>query len=148
MNYWVVYDKYSIIDSMLAVAFFMIIFSILSRVFLGETRKIESKKKLQKLQRNLSYLTRMKDLNDYLRPEMKRIFRTHFSEVRIFQSNEPKTQMQRYFEDNLSEDIFINDLVFIEEKKSKLQKAALLSEIPPNTFLIFPLFNKDGNKNV
>lgn len=78
---------------------------------------------------------------------MRRIFKTQLAQVRIFPESDIKTELQKYFENDLSDKIFINDVVFIEEKKNKFHKEKLLSEIPEDAFLILPIFDRDATRN-
>lgn len=68
--------------------------------------------------------------------------------MRVFSKDEEKTELQKYFENSLTDKIFINDVVFIEEKKNKFQKKKLLLEIPDEAFLILPLFDSDSTTNI
>jgi len=80
--------------------------------------------------------------------EMKRIFKTNFCTLQMFHTLDHKNEIQRYFENSLTDKIFINDVVFIEEKKNKFNKDQLLSELPEETFLVLPIFDTDGVVNM
>ena len=41
--------------------------------------------------------------------------------------------------------LFINDIVFIEENKSKFDKKNILLDLDNKDFLIFPIFNSQEN---
>jgi hypothetical protein len=100
-------------------------------------------KRIQKLEKYISQTTNIKNLNNYLQSDIKKIFKSKYCEVRVFPINTEKTELQKYFENSLTDKIFINDIVFMEEKKNKFQKEKLLSEIPEESFLIIPLFDSD-----
>ncbi len=70
-----------------------------------------------------------------------------FSEIRIFDAMNKKTELQKYFESDLSEKMFINDIVFLEEKKNRFDRDSILNELPDDSFLVLPLFNRERNKN-
>lgn len=93
-------------------------------------------------------MTRVDDVEKYLKTEMKQIFRASFTELRMFSGSEGKTEMQQYFESHLSDGIFINDIVFMEEKKNRFHKERFLSELPEEAFLVLPIFDTDGNANI
>lgn len=98
---------------------------------------------IKKLEQSVSFITDIEELNNFLKIEIEKIFKTHFSKIKIFCDYEEKTELQKYFENELSEKIFINDIVFIEEKKTKFQKETLLKEIEKEAFLIFPISNRE-----
>lgn len=75
------------------------------------------------------------------------IFKTKLAKIQLW-SHENKGELKQYFENDLSDKIFINDVVFIEEKKTKFNKSRLLSEISGDTFLILPFFDNSGEKNI
>lgn len=146
-SYWILRDGYSIIDTMLGILLFTCIYWILRKIFLGETVKVELKSKIHKLEKHISYLTHIHDLEKYLKMEMRRIFKTNFCELRMFPESDLKNEIQKYFEKSLTDRIFINDIVFIEEKKNKFHKEKLLEEIPEESFLVLPIFDADGGIN-
>ena len=76
---------------------------------------------------------------------MFRIFKTGFCELRIFPIADEKSEMQRYFDSDITDKIFINDIVFIEEKMNTFDKQKFLEELPEKAFLILPLFDSESN---
>lgn len=141
-------DQYSIINTIVGIVVFYISYTYLHRIFLGNHLMIELKKSVQKLEKNISYLTSFPELERYLSIEMKRIFKTNFCVLQMFDTLDEKNEIQRYFENSLTDKIFINDVVFIEEKKNKFNKDQLLSELPEETFLVLPIFDTDGVVNM
>ncbi len=147
-NYWMFQDHYSIIDTIVWVMVFYISYTYLHKFFLGNHLLIELKKSVQKLEQNISYLTSFPELERYLSMEMKRVFKTNFCVLKMFHALDEKNEIQRYFENNLTDKIFINDVVFIEEKKNKFDRDQLLNELPEETFLVLPIFDTDGLVNM
>ena len=127
---------------------FYISYTYLHKFFLGNHLLIELKKSVQKLEQNISYLTSFPELESYLSMEMKRVFKTNFCVLKMFHALDEKNEIQRYFENNLTDKIFINDVVFIEEKKNKFDRDQLLNELPEETFLVLPIFDTDGLVNM
>lgn len=126
-NYWLSQDTYSIIDITLGILLFTVIYDFLQKRFLAQSAKVELKNKVRKLEKNVSYLTYLPDLEKYLKMEIKAIFKTSFCELKMFPLQEDKNQFQKYFENSLIDKIFINDIVFIEENKNKFHKDSFLS---------------------
>lgn len=79
---------------------------------------------------------------------MRRLFKTNFSELCLYPESGTESEIQRYFRNNLTDKIFINDVVFMEEKKNKFNRDILLKELPEEAFLVLPIFDTDGEKNI
>ena len=147
-NYWMLQDQYSVIDTIGWVIIFYVLYTYLQKLFLWNAKVTELRESIQKLGQSIAHATSLQELNTYLGNEIKRIFKTKCSEIRIFDTISKKTELQKYFENDLSDKIFINDIVFIEEKKTKFNKERLLREIPEEAFLILPLFDNNQENNV
>ncbi|MDD2891610.1 MAG: HAMP domain-containing sensor histidine kinase [Candidatus Gracilibacteria bacterium] len=147
-NYWIYQDQFSILDTAIGVFVFYFSYKLLCKILIGNTLVMELNVRIQKLEKYLSQTTNVKDLNDYLGSDIRKIFKNKYCEVRVFSKDEEKTELQKYFENSLTDKIFINDVVFIEEKKNKFQKKKLLLEIPDEAFLILPLFDSDSTTNI
>ncbi len=126
----------------------MSIYRFLEKQFLAQSAKVELKNKVRKLEKNISFLTYFPDLERYLRTEIKGIFKTSFCQLQIFPVQENKNDVQKYFENSLTDKIFINDIVFIEENKNRFHKDTFLSWLPKESFLVLPIFDTDGNTNI
>jgi hypothetical protein len=50
-------------------------------------------------------------------------------------------ELIKYFNKDISRDIFINDTIFIEENKHKFNILKLKNELNKKILLIFPMFN-------
>lgn len=142
-GYWWNQEIDSFLNLIVGIILYICIYNFLWKKILGNYMKWELKDMIKKLEHHISFITNRDELNHYLHSEIQKIFKTNFSEIKIFCEYGEKTQLQKYFENELSEKIFINDIVFIEEKKTKFQKEILLKEIQKEAFLIFPLSNRD-----
>jgi hypothetical protein len=49
--------------------------------------------------------------------------------------------LQKYFESSNSEQIFINDIIFIDENRAKFDMDEIISELPNDTYLAVPIFD-------
>ena len=121
---------------------YQVLFKIISYFFLGNNEKVELEKLLLQLEKNISNITRFDELNVFLGKQLRKIFKMNFYELRIF-SPWYQSEIQKYFESPLTDRILINDLVFLEENKNHFQRGDILQEIPKETFLILPLYDKN-----
>ena len=79
---------------------------------------------------------------------MNQIFKIRLCEIRIFEAHGEISELQKYFESDLSRKIFVNDIVFLEEKKNKFNKTLVLKELSEDAFLVLPLFNRARDINM
>ena len=78
---------------------------------------------------------------------MNHLLKIKLCEIRIFEAHHEISELQRYFESDLTRKMFINDIVFLEEKKNKFNKELVLKELPEDAFLVLPLFNRARSSN-
>ncbi len=128
-------------SSILNIIFFIILYKLFSKYFLWTTQKKELENNLLTLKQNISYTTSLEELNNSLKIEIKKIFKTDFCEIKIFKKEKQKNELQKYFENKINNNLFINDIVFLEEKKTKFKKEKIFKLISKKSFLIFPIFN-------
>lgn len=142
-KYWYISEWYSSIDIIMWIIIFLISYNILAKNFLWNTLKAEFKNTIHNLEQNISTITNFLKLRKYLKNEIQKIFKTNFCEIKLFENSGERNELQIFFEKNPKQKYFINDIVFIEEKKKNFNKKKLLNCIDENSFLIFPIFNSE-----
>lgn len=144
-NYWNIADNYTLLDPALGMVIFAGVNFVMRKLLLGSTYKKELKNKIQDLYKSISHATTFVRLNMYTSRGIRRLFKTNFAEIILF-PEVGQTQLQQFFENNLREKIFINDLVFLEENKAKFNTQKILEEIPEEAFLVLPIYNREEDK--
>lgn len=144
--YWIFNDSLWIVNIILIIFVYNYSNNLLWKLFLWNSYKSELKSLIIELQKKVSYITDYIELNKLLRSEFQKIFKTSNLEI-ILYKNIKKKLFKEYFEKNIYQKIFINDIVFIEENKNKFNKIEIIEEIPVDSFLIFPIFWKE-NENI
>lgn len=142
-KYWYISEWYSSIDIIMWIIIFLISYNILAKNFLWNTLKTEFKNTIHNLEQNISTIKNFLKLRKYLKNEIQKIFKTNFCEIKLFENSGERNELQIFFEKNPKQKYFINDFVFIEEKKKNFNKKKLLNCIDENSFLIFPIFNSE-----
>jgi hypothetical protein len=61
----------------------------------------------------------------------------------LFNENNNYQELTKFFNKDTINDMFINDIVFIEENKNKFNKNKIIKEIHKDSYLIFPIFNNN-----
>ncbi len=143
--YWEIQNTNLLWTNILTIVFYIIFYNILSKIFLWFTKKDELKLSIEKLEQSISYIDNINSLNNFLKKEIKKIFKTDNFEIKLYSKIWEKKELKKYFENELNEKIFINDIVFIEEKKNRFKKEFICKEISKNDFLIFPIYDKKEN---
>lgn len=144
-NFWKLQDVYGIIDSLVIITLFSIISNILSRVFLGDTDLEKLRFHIQRLEKIIPNITNLDELNLFLKKEFSKIFMTSTSYIQLFDSPENIGELGKFLSTD-KEKIFINDVVFLEQKCRKYNTEKIISEVSPKYSLIFPLFDNQDNE--
>jgi len=76
--------------------------------------------------------------------KFQEVFKIKYAEIIIFKKNSDEREIYKYFAKNELHDLFINDIVFIEENKNKFDYKRIKNEIDSLSYLLLPLFNKKG----
>ncbi len=147
-SYWWRNLWYWPIDTIFWIILFLIINKFISKKFLWNAKKIELENKISKIEEKISTITILSELNVFLKREMQKIFKTNYSEIILYDQDNNKRELKKFFESKSKETFFINDIVFIEENKAKFNKEKIIKEIPKDAFLILPLYWWEDKKNI
>jgi len=123
----------------LSILLFIIFHKLINTLFKYDNFFIVLTKKLNRLKKEIPFITNTYDLNNYLKIEFIKIFNIKYLEIKI--NNYENTEINNYFSKNKLNTLFINDIVFIEEKKNKFNYNIIQKEINNKSYLIFPIKN-------
>lgn len=126
------------------IIFYVIFYKILYNFLLWRDQYSTFEWFINKLKQNISLITDFHKLCPYLEKELKSIFKTYYCKVSLF-DNFSNKELKKFFQKNNWMKLFINDIVFIEENKSKFDKKNILLDLDNKDFLIFPIFNSQEN---
>ncbi|MBX9809447.1 HAMP domain-containing histidine kinase, partial [Candidatus Gracilibacteria bacterium] len=96
------------------------------------------------IKQNISSTTSIPTLNKITQSSICSIFNTNTSKIVLLQDNSNFPELITYFSRSIGEKIFINDIVFIEENKSKFDKNIIRQEVDSSTMLVFPIFKSES----
>lgn len=144
ISFWQVSKGFWTVDLIFWIIIFLILYNILNKIFLWNNSMIIFERKLNDLKKNIPYITNISELNNFLIIKFDKLFKVNYVNIKIFNKKDNNLQLYKYFSKDISRDIFINDIVFIEENKYKFDLELLKKEIDKKVYLIFPLIN---NKN-
>lgn len=126
------------------IIFYLVFYKIFSIYFLWKYDHNPFEWAINKLKQNISLITDFQKLNPYLEKELKHIFKTNYCRLELFE-NFSHDELKNFFQKDNGMKFFINDIVFIEENKSKFDKKTINSSIENEVFLIFPIFHQKEN---
>ena len=144
-NYWLV-DNFTefIIKFLIGLTVYQIIYTYLRRQFLGVIWQAQLHATMQSLQKRISQITNIENLQKELRICMNNVFKTSSCELLLIPEIEKRIQLNNFFSIP-GNTIFINDFVFIEEHKNSIDISKIGNEVFKNDFLILPLHSTNGH---
>jgi hypothetical protein len=87
----------------------------------------------------IPFITNVQDLNNFLLSESKTRFNINYINLKLI--NNKQSELYNFFTKNLQADIFINDIVFIQENKNKFNYNNILKELNNKVAIVFPLID-------
>ena len=104
--------------------------------------------KLENIKSKVPFITNINDLNTFLRNSFNSSIWIWNTRIDLFGKNhDKKSEVYNFFHENIKNKYFLNDIVFIEEHKHKLNKKALKDQIWKSTSLIFPIRKSEWQIN-
>lgn len=140
-NFWWIVDNSIITELILWILIFLIIYNLLYKVFLWNITILTYEKALSKLKKEIPYISNFPDLNSFLKMKFYQLFKIKYVEIILLNEEGKYNELIGYFNNESINDIFINDIVFIEENKNKFDKNIIANEINQDSYLIFPIYN-------
>ncbi len=139
INFWWISNSFTYIDLIFWIIFYNIFYKIYMIFIPWNNQYKRLNLILNKWRDKIPFITNIYDLNIFLSNEIKKNFNINYVNIELINNN--KWEVFNFFKNNLNAEIFIYDLVFIEENKHKFNKKKILKEINKNTNIIFPMFN-------
>lgn len=136
-HFWRFSSDFWIFDLFLWIVLFFLIYNYLNKKFLWYLWTWDFEDKISKIRDKIPFITNINDLNKFIKKEFKNIFKISYAWIKI-EINEK--EIQKFFSNYLN-NLFINDIVFIEENKNKFKYNLIKEEIEKETYLVFPLRN-------
>ncbi len=141
--FWNTWDIFGIVNSTILIVVYISMYNLFKKLFWIDRGDQGLKISIDILKQTLSNATTTEQLDRILWGGIRNIFKTNLSKVVFINHPEEYAELQKYFLNPLSEKLFINDIVFIEENKTKFNKEIILREIHRETMLIFPIRNSE-----
>ncbi len=142
--FWKINNLDFYLNIIFSIILYIFINNFLNKHFLWNNSIISFEKELNKLKNKIYFISTLDKLNIFLSKSFYILFKISNVNIKLFTDKSKKLEIYKYFTKNIFNNIFINDIVFIEENKHKFNIKKIKKEINKNIYLIFPLFD---NKN-
>jgi len=139
--FWWISNEFWLIDTLWWIIIFFIWYNFLNKALLWNNSLIIFEKRLNNLRKYIPYITNLSELNHFLKNKYKNLFKIKNIQVKLYWLKDTNKELYKYFSKDTTRDLFINDIVFIEENKYKFNLESLKEEIWEKIYLIFPLIN-------
>ncbi len=142
-SYWWINNEFWIVDIIIWILCFSIIHKFLNTIFLWNNQNYYLRNFIFQLKKEIPYITNLSDLNNHLEVEFQKNMKLKYITIWLFWSE--KSELYNFFQQKNKLNIFINDIVFIEENKNKFDEKIIRSEISDKSYLIFPMYDNKNN---
>lgn len=140
--FWGLSYNFSYIDLITGILLYSILYKIFDNLFSWNSNYNNLISRVSKLKSQIPFITDLNTLNLFLSKNLNPKFNINYAYINLFVSwNKEKNELKKYFTKDNSRDLFINDIVFIEENKHKFDYKKISKEINKKTYLVFPMFN-------
>ena len=138
--FWWIEDDFWVIHIILWMTLFIVTYKFLSNKLLIWTTHDDFVEKLEKMKAKIPFITNINDLNIFLRNSFNTSISITGAKIILFDVKEKKkSELYNFFEGNIKNRYFLNDVTYIEENKHKFDKKKLKNEIEKTSSLIFPI---------
>jgi len=96
---------------------------------------------ISKLKSNIPFLINFDSFKEYLFNYLKINFKIIYFDLILDLKN--RQELYNYFNSNKKNDLFINDIVFLEENKKNFSIQNIKKEINKDSYIIFPIKNNN-----
>ena len=142
LGYWLSRDSSSLFDIFFTIIVYFPVHHILQTILLHDDTILVLSSKFQVLKKSISAVTDIVSLNELLQTEMYTIFRARSSSIVLCPEYEDDlflSSIQYFFQQNPTEKVFINDIVFLQQHREGLWISHTKFKISKDVFLAFPL---------
>ncbi len=141
ISFWWFSSNFWIIDLTIWIILFIFINNLLDKILPVSSKLDNFSFKISRIKKEIPFITNISDLNKYLKVKFKKSFSINWVKLEVRKNNSRKKNTYNFFDKYKSDNIFINDLVFLEENKYKYNLSKIKNEFWKNDYLIFPIKN-------
>lgn len=141
VNYWWINKKLTYIDLIIWIIFYISFYKLFYYILPWNAEYIKFINILNKWKENIPFITNLYDLNKYLLKESNNKFFIKYIKITLFSESDNEKEIYKFFSNNIKNDIFINDIVFIEENKDKFDIINMINCFDSKAYIIFPIIN-------
>ncbi len=145
IKYWWIENNFTYIDLVFWIIMYIILYKIFMRTIPWNAEYKNLINIFNRWKDMIPFITSLKELNNFLSENVKSNFGINYINIKTFNNkSSKKLEIEKFFAKNIFTEVFINDIVFIEENKNKFDKNIIKKELNKNISIIFPLFNNQN----
>ena len=141
INYWWINYNFTIFDIFIWIILFVLINNFFLKILPWNAEYNKFINYLNELREKIPFIMDIDLLNKFLKKDIKLNFNIDYLNIKIFDEKFKNTELFKFFSKNTENDIFINDIVFLEENKYKFDINKIKKELNNNIAIIFPMKN-------
>ncbi|MDP2091025.1 MAG: hypothetical protein Q8K30_05515 [Candidatus Gracilibacteria bacterium] len=141
LDYWGIHDNFTYIDIIIGILIYNLFHKFYYYLIPGNAEYINFINVLNTWKENIPFITNVNDLNKYLIIESKKRFAIKHFELILFTNDNSHNELYNFFSKDIKNDIFINDIVFIEENKKRYDLEKIKNSINKDVYIIFPIID-------
>ncbi len=141
IEYWELHKNFTYIDLVLWIIIFNWFYKIFYHILPWNSEYVNLIKVLNAWKEKIPFINNIIDLNKYLLKNANNKFGIKYINLKLLKENESDNEIHCFFTKNKHNNIFINDIVFIEENVRKFDVEKMKKSMNPKVFIIFPIFN-------
>ncbi len=138
-NLWSISSNFTYVDIIFSITLFYILYKFFINILpLNKEYKVFLYQ-LNNIKSQIPFILDLKLLNQHLKNFSDSNFKVKHTHIN--KSLENYSELLKYFNNNIKNEIFINDIVFLEENKNKFNTEWIKNELSNSIYLVFPMRN-------
>lgn len=139
ISFWWIKNTFTYTDLIMGIILYLLFYNIFIKLIPWNNEYKFFISEINDIKNRIPFITNLKTLNDFLQNRAYDSFKIKY--IKIINKLDKNKEIYKFFNKNINTDVFINDIVFIEENKNKFDKEKIKKEINPKIAIIFPMYD-------
>lgn len=142
--FWQFQDYYGILDAILTIVVFYGAYKVFLQFLPGSFDLEKLRFMIEVMEKEIPYFMNIDELNTYIEKQFSKILWTNKAHIRLFQNTSTPQYLVKFLSQS-NDKIFINDIVFLEERCFKYDSVKLVRENGKDICMSFPIQWDENN---
>lgn len=140
IDVWWVNKHFNIIDIILSISIFYLVYWILNKKVFLNKNITEFSQSINYIKKQVSYLHNIKDVNKQLELSFKSLLWINHAHIYYFDNKKESNPLYKYFQINTKNNFLVNEKIFLQQNKNKINLEDLNKYISSKNYIIFPIY--------